>query len=82
MNYTVDFPVTLALAKQHLMAMVTGRPTTDPTQPARDWCDANLTGSWSSDAITRTLYTNNWTVVFRFERQEDAALFKLFHGGA
>lgn len=76
--HTVQFPVTFPLAKARLMAMVTGTTAPDPLQPPRDWCQANIAGAWESDAITRTLYTDSWSVAFRFERKEDATLFKLF----
>lgn len=61
--------------------------------PAREWCDAKVTGAWSCDPLSyegmvsgvfdetgRLIFgsASLTTRVFRFERQEDAALFKLF----
>lgn len=58
--------------------MVGARDFPDPAEPARAWCNNAIEGAWATDEVSRTIYKNVWSVTFRFERQEDAALFKLF----
>ncbi|MGU3456605.1 hypothetical protein ACLBV5_09850 [Brevundimonas sp. M1A4_2e] len=56
-----------------------------PTETLKHWCEESITGPWSEGhLIRRKRSVGDWTFEvwefhnWSFERQEDAALFKLF----
>lgn len=80
-----DFRVTITPDQQttinHIVARIKARtlrqpcPSTDDlVSDQLDWCGVNTKGAWSKE-------NNGYAYTFSFERQEDAALFRLFQGG-
>ena len=49
----------------------------DAAEPARLWCTQNITRRWTA-SVTPEPMVDSYGYSFRFESQEDAALFKLF----